>query len=205
LEPFIGRYRFSSNQLASIFLENDDLFIKYPTSPKEQIFKIGDNVYVRKEREKLIRFEENIADGKKYLVFVDEGERDSVLYQHPLMMADEKIPYEWVEAGDYENALAAYREAWKKNPEDPDFSESQINRIGYQLLENGAMVKAIDVFKINVALYPTSFNVYDSLGEAYLRSGDKDRAILNYQKSLALNPDNEGGKKALTELGISVN
>ncbi|MBE0424859.1 MAG: hypothetical protein IBX66_13150 [Lutibacter sp.] len=39
---------------------------------------------------------------------------------------------------------------------------------------------AIAIFKINVALYPKSSNVYDSLGEAYLKSGDTLKAIENY-------------------------
>jgi cytochrome c-type biogenesis protein CcmH/NrfG len=35
--------------------------------------------------------------------------------------------------------------------------------------------------------------VYDSLGEAYMKKGEKELAIANYQKSLELNPDNANG------------
>ena len=34
------------------------------------------------------------------------------------------------------------------------------------------------IFKINVALYPTSSNVYDSLAEAFMKSGDTVKAII---------------------------
>jgi cytochrome c-type biogenesis protein CcmH/NrfG len=49
-------------------------------------------------------------------------------------------------------------------------------------------------------LFPDSFNVWDSLGEAYAKSGNKEKAKECYEKSIALNPSNETGKKALAEL-----
>jgi tetratricopeptide (TPR) repeat protein len=42
--------------------------------------------------------------------------------------------------------------------------------------------------------------VYDSVAEAYLKSGQKDLAIENYKKSLEKNPDNEHAKDKLKEL-----
>ena len=49
-------------------------------------------------------------------------------------------------------------------------------------------------------LFPNSFNVWDSLGEAYLKAGNKEKAKESYEKSMSLNPNNESGKKALAEL-----
>jgi Flp pilus assembly protein TadD len=56
------------------------------------------------------------------------------------------------------------------------------------------------VFKISVEFYPLSWNVYDSLGEAYMNAGDKDLAVQNYKKSLELNPQNANGRKMLEKL-----
>jgi len=42
--------------------------------------------------------------------------------------------------------------------------------------------------------------VYDSLGEAYMITGDKEAAIRNYKKSLELNSENEGGREMLKKL-----
>lgn len=39
-------------------------------------------------------------------------------------------------------------------------------------------------------VFPASFNVYDSLAEAYMKKGNKELAIESYRKSLELNPDN---------------
>jgi hypothetical protein len=62
------------------------------------------------------------------------------------------------------------------------------------------MPEAIAVFKVNVELYPNSWNTYDSLGEAYMNNGDKELAMENYKKSLALNSNNTGGAAALKKL-----
>ena len=59
---------------------------------------------------------------------------------------------------------------------------------------------AIEILKLNVKEYPDSFNVYDSLGEAYMLNGDNKLAIKNYKKSLKINPDNNNGKQKLEEL-----
>jgi CubicO group peptidase (beta-lactamase class C family) len=78
--------------------------------------------------------------------------------------------------------------------------EREFNQLGYVLLQGGKVKEAIEVFKLNVQLYPESSNVYDSLGEAYAAAGDKENAIINYKKSIELNPENEHGKQILKEL-----
>jgi tetratricopeptide (TPR) repeat protein len=78
--------------------------------------------------------------------------------------------------------------------------ESGINEIGYRYLNDKKFDKAIEVFKLNVKLYPNLWNTYDSLGEAYAAAGNKKLAIENYEKSLKLNPKSESGKVALVKL-----
>lgn len=80
------------------------------------------------------------------------------------------------------------------------FSEKSLNALGYKLLNDGKIEDAIEVFKLNVEEYPDSFNVYDSLGEAYLAKGEKKLAKANYKQSLELNPENENGKKMLEKI-----
>jgi cytochrome c-type biogenesis protein CcmH/NrfG len=75
-----------------------------------------------------------------------------------------------------------------------------MNRIGLDLLRLGKVEDAIIVLKQNVIDYPTSFNVYDSLGEAYMVAGDKEMAIINYRISVQINPNNRDGVAALKKL-----
>ena len=77
------------------------------------------------------------------------------------------------------------------------FSEAEFNAYGYAFLQQNRVDKAIKIFKINAELYPESWNVYDSLGEALLRAGNADDAAAMYEKSLTLNPESLTGKEAL--------
>ncbi len=78
--------------------------------------------------------------------------------------------------------------------------ENSINGIGYQLLGAKKYNDAIEVFKLNTKLFPGSWNVYDSLGEAYADNGNTNDAITNYEMSLKINPQNDNGKQWLAKL-----
>jgi hypothetical protein len=67
-------------------------------------------------------------------------------------------------------------------------TENELNNYGYQLLANNQQDKAIEILTINTQRHPKSANVFDSLGEAYALKGDKKNAIINFKKSLSLNP-----------------
>lgn len=81
--------------------------------------------------------------------------------------------------------------------------ETMLNNIGYRLMGQEKFDEAIHVFEQNVVKYPTSYNVYDSLGEAFLKAGQTESAIANYKKSLELNPDNTNARRVLGELGVA--
>lgn len=79
-------------------------------------------------------------------------------------------------------------------------NENEVNTAGYQLLQSGKVAEAIEMFKINVDAFPKSGNAYDSLGEAYLKNGNKELSVANYKKAVALDPGNEAAKKVLQEI-----
>ena len=81
-----------------------------------------------------------------------------------------------------------------------NFEENELNNLGYQFLRANKLKDAMRILQLNVAAYPQSSNVYDSLGEAYMNAGNKPLAIANYQKSLQLNPKNSNAVKMLEKL-----
>jgi tetratricopeptide (TPR) repeat protein len=94
--------------------------------------------------------------------------------------------------------LVAYR---KDYPDVPGgSSESDVNRFAYELLARDKVDDALEVFRWNTTDYPKSWNAWDSLGEALVRKGDREKAIAAYRTSVELHPGNEGGKKALRDL-----
>lgn len=122
-------------------------------------------------------------------------------YYNPEIPASDPITLLRVELNKhgYDKAMQVFEETRKKDPGfQPD--ENELNDWAYRVMSTDKTKEAIELFKLNVALYPDSWNVYDSLGEALLKSGNKEEAIKMYQKSVELNPYNNGGKKMLERL-----
>jgi dienelactone hydrolase len=86
--------------------------------------------------------------------------------------------------------------------EAPDFKldEQAVNSWASDLMGDNHLPEAIDLFKLNVTLYPESSNVYESLGDAYLKSGQKQLAADSFKKSLEKNPNNDHARQKLTDL-----
>lgn len=97
-------------------------------------------------------------------------------------------------------AIDEYRAGIKNKTSSFSMDEVQMNRLGYTLLGGKRVKEAIEIFRLNVEAFPNSSNTYDSLGEAYMIAGEKELAIKNYEKSVELNPKNNGGIEALRKL-----
>ena len=83
-------------------------------------------------------------------------------------------------------------------------TENELNQYGYQLMNDKEQDKAIAIFILNTQRHPKSANTFDSLGEAYALAGDKKNAIINFKRSLALNPPaatKANSEKYLRQLG----
>jgi tetratricopeptide (TPR) repeat protein len=76
----------------------------------------------------------------------------------------------------------------------------EFNALGYTLMAEKNYVQAINVFKLNVLMYPTVSNAFDSLGEAYYKMGNKAEAKKQYEKVLELEPNNANAKVMLEKL-----
>jgi hypothetical protein len=64
--------------------------------------------------------------------------------------------------------------------------EDMVNALGYQQLAEKNLDMAEYLFKLNIENYPSSANTFDSLGDLYDAKGDKEKAILNYKKAMAI-------------------
>ena len=83
-------------------------------------------------------------------------------------------------------------------------NENELNTYGYTLLNQGEHDRAIAMFLMNTQKHPKSPNTWDSLGEAYATKGDKKNAIINFKKSLGMNPPanvKANSEKYLKQLG----
>lgn len=79
-------------------------------------------------------------------------------------------------------------------------NENELNNLGYDLMSSGKLKEALVCFELNTRLFPDSWNVYDSYGEALLNDGRKEEAIKMYKRSVEINPANDGGKQVLEKI-----
>jgi beta-lactamase regulating signal transducer with metallopeptidase domain len=136
------------------------------------------------------------------------------------MSADEKAKMSWEKMCENENSAACYvgktikkkgteigvktfyklKQANETENAEWIFKEKEFNMLGYVFLNYKKVDAAIAVFELNVKEYPASWNVYDSLGEAYMVAERYDESRKYYEKALAMNPEAESAKKALATL-----
>ncbi|HXX63693.1 MAG TPA: serine hydrolase [Bacteroidota bacterium] len=191
-----GKYLLSADEARVITASSQGLTLSSTADEPVEILPISARTFIRRDREATYT-----------LVHERGGHFDSLLvaFRRDVRAARRvedsyKTPYELVEAGDREGAIRAYQSIRRDGPDSDAVSEERINRLGYRRLSARDVEGAIALFTLNVERHPSSWNVYDSLGEACAAAGDKARAIENYRKSISLNPQNTGGSEALKKL-----
>jgi CubicO group peptidase (beta-lactamase class C family) len=97
-------------------------------------------------------------------------------------------------------AVRQYRDLKAATPDDYDFREVALNRLGYWLLTHDRAVEAVEIFKLNVEAWPKSANPYDSLGEAYRKLGQRELSLASYRRALELDPALASAVQAVKEL-----
>lgn len=154
-------------------------------------------------------------DSKSGVVYMTNSENGLSIARQILAetMGGEQPAFDWLKYDNYDSpALLFMRAVLQKGASaalvefsagltSGAISEATVNQAGYSLMARKKMSDSILMFQKNVDLHPDSWNTYDSLGEAYIKNGDKELAVKNYKKSVELKPTNENGIAALKKLG----
>ncbi len=74
-------------------------------------------------------------------------------------------------------------------------SEEFINTLGYNALYMSNYKLAQYFFSLNISNYPDSFNAYDSYGDYFVATGDRNEAVKMYEKSLSIRESQETRRK----------
>ena len=193
-----GKYKVNNDEYLEIYLEDHKLYKKNLRSEPEELFQIAENTFSSSANERVIKIEAAPEQGS-VLHILDPHNRD-IISSYPRMQQEDKLPVQFLEAANFEEALRAYRALFSADPKDPSIAENRLNNTGYYYMRSKKFKMAQDIFKINTLLYPESFNVYDSYAEACMQLGESELAIENYRKSLHFNPQNTNAIQMLEEL-----
>ena len=96
------------------------------------------------------------------------------------------------EPGGVTKAVQFFHQTRKRDPHAYLFPEFVLNRAAYERMQAKQTKDAVQLCKLNIAAFPTSANAYDSLGDAYVADGQKEKAIQASQKALELLPEDKG-------------
>lgn len=196
LTPMLGRYRGGPDWSLTVSQDGSKYYAKYTRGEINELVRVHDSLYTTARMDHAFGFRQS-GDSLECVFYSKDGK---VLESLPRMAAATKVPFEYILDGDVEGAASAYRALLKADPKSNVGTESYLNNDGYDQLSQGKVKLARTVFQVNIVLYPNSANVYDSYAEASLADGDKEEAIKNYKKALALDPTKESAKKKLEEL-----
>lgn len=194
---YIGRYGNDTYGFFKIYSEKGKLMAMNNTEAPMELLKAGKDTYAVREWDFKLKVVKNSKTGKTEL---EQVLRNGKIRQGSKLSDNEKVPLEMILEGNFDEGLEAYRKAKTKEQNHHLLSENYLNDVGYSLLNKKDFTKAIDVFRLNTLLYPESANAYDSLGEAYMKAGQKEKAKETYQKLLQVNPANENAAKVLKTL-----
>ena len=190
-----GRYLFNPDDVIEVFYENNKLFVKWRGAEKIEPVVIDENTFFIVDMYKKLRFVQDPETKKRYLSIIPKKNESTITYDYLKVPDSFKTPSMYLKSGNYEKALTGFLAIKNQDSSNVLINENEFNTLGYELLRKEEYQNAIAVFDINVALYPESDNAYDSLADAYLRSGDSLQAFENYKKALTFNNRNNRAKR----------
>ena len=121
-------------------------------------------------------------------------------YVLPKQSGAEKL-YKVIHDSGIQPALQTYQALKNAKNEDYDLGENELNTLGYELLYGDKRVAdSLAIFQLNTREHPLSSNAWDSVGEAYWRSGDQEHAINSYQTAVKLDSTNGHAAEMLKQL-----
>lgn len=168
----------------------------YPKSP-DGLFQMAQILSSEGKHEKAVEYYTEFLKLRPQEAIVQNMlKRTDRLIRESAVYAIEQI----VNAEGIREGKQLYQQLKKDNPGRKYFNETEFVNTGYRFLNKDMTDEAIEIFRMAVASFPKSFNAWDSLGEAYMKKGDKTNAKRCYKKSLELNPRNENASKILEQL-----
>ena len=192
-----GKYLYNPDELILVYYDGNKLRLNWKGGVIEPV-TLEENEFFVPDMYKKFRFVQNTETKERFLSIVDEEDQEKISYDYLKVSDSYKTPSQHLKDGDYEAALAGYLEIKKQDSTSSYIREWDFNSKGYGHIRRKEYDKAIGVLTINTKLHPNSSNTYDSLAEAYLRSGDSLQAYTNYKKALDMNPANQRAREYTT-------
>lgn len=115
--------------------------------------------------------------------------------KQPLRVALERV---YLKQG-IDATVAAYQRIKANQPDAYFLGMGQLYYLGYDIMDINQAEHALRLFQLNVQAYPEHTGAQGALGEAYLKTGNRTKAIEHLKKAIELDPDNQRRRAMLKE------
>jgi CubicO group peptidase (beta-lactamase class C family) len=178
LRAFAGRYGAGLDRSVLVEVVGDQLELREPFREPRRLVAITDDTFVGRLDGARVQFR-----GAELVETPLDGEA-AVMTR----LSERSVePLRLLESGRDDVALAQYQVLLAQHPTDRALAEGRFDELASDLLERRFdIARAIQIFKIEVALYPSSASANAGLALAFLRAGKKSEAAPFHARALAL-------------------
>ncbi len=103
------------------------------------------------------------------------------------------VALEWMQRGEFEKSIAAWRDALKMEPKDV----SALSNLGSALTYAGRLEEATEQYREALAADPENYKTQSNLGVALSRTGNLEEALAHLKRALELNPEDVASLTAM--------
>ena len=196
-QRIIGRYNFAPDMIFSIFYEDKHLYMQYLNGDKMEVFRVGENQFVRREHARKFRFDKDKDTGRVNLMFGVNNEKEFIRTR---LKANENMPLEWLIKGEFEQAEQAYQNFFVKHPKNKEDAEWNILTRAERLKSQEKYQEALKVLNFSYALFPNSVKSLGALAQHHQQQGHNEKAIKAFKKLLEIQPGDIQAAQAIKDL-----
>jgi len=152
-KEFVGRYYNGNDGRITVTMNGANLYFKFIRwDQPDELIPINETRYSLRNSPFIVQFN-TLDDGQIDLVISNDEKHGG---SHLKVRDDEFVPYEYLLAGDYENALKGYQALLQADPKDLSVREAGLIRDATQLSKKGNGAGALELMRIVTVLYPNS-------------------------------------------------
>lgn len=197
LKRISGRYFFNPDMLFTIAKEQEKVMMRYLDGTAMEIFRVADNLYIRREQNRKFSFIENPETKQVELVF-DMGNGTTVARRR--LAEDEIIPFEAVIKDELVKAEKQYRQLLEKTPEMKEQVEWNVLNQVERYVDSNQLDNAKRLVALNIRLFPKSANSLTKQAQLAVLMSDNKLASQVYKKILTILPEHQPAIEALKAL-----
>ncbi|MEW6209319.1 MAG: acyl-CoA thioester hydrolase/BAAT C-terminal domain-containing protein, partial [Acidobacteriota bacterium] len=197
VDPQITHFDFGNWPMYSIFTDVED-----PRGKSFRSSQVARQFHLNMCRRVLAFLEDTFKAAR-----IDDSIKEKLPFQEGMKFSFQegiKIPRaddlaEMLISGEAEKARKLFESARARYPQEAIIEETSFNNLAGQLLQLKKTAEAIAVFQLNVEAHPSSPAAHLGLAEAYRQGGQKEAAILEYEKAIRAADEGENAKSPSME------